>query len=128
MEAFLFDNDIDILVGTESHLDGTVLSSEVLPSNFCTYRKDRNCYGGGVCISVKNTIPSLEIDTNSTIEIVWSYLNLGKNSDVVIGSFYCPPHSPDTVLKGLESSLVSVKQKYPKALTIALVLTGNMAL
>ena len=38
-----------------------------------------------------------------------------------IGSFYCPPHSPDivdTVLEDPESSLVSVKQKYPKALII----------
>ena len=69
-------------------------------------------------ISVKSTIPSLGIDTNSTIKIVWSYLNLGRNSDVVIGSFYCPPHSPDTVLEDLQSSLVSVKQKYPKALII----------
>jgi len=59
-KAFLFDNDIDILVGTESHLDETVLSSEILPSNFCTYRKDRNCYGGGVFISVQNTISSLQ--------------------------------------------------------------------
>ena len=118
LEAFLFSNDIDILVGTESHLDDTISNSEILPNNFCTYRKDRNSNGGGVFISVKNTIPSFEIDTDTTIEIVWTYLNVGKSSDMIVGSFYCPPHSPDTTLEELRSSLVYIKQKYPNAFVI----------
>jgi len=62
LEAFLFSNDFDILVGTESHLDDTILSSEILPNNFCTYRKDRNSIGGGAFVSVKNTILSFDVD------------------------------------------------------------------
>jgi len=74
----LFSKDIDILVGTESHLDDTILSSEMLPNNFCTYRKDRNSNGGGVFISVKKMIPSFKVDTDTTIKIVWGHLNAEK--------------------------------------------------
>jgi len=115
LEAFLFNNDIDILIGTESHLDENISSSEIIPNNFHTYRKDRNIYGGGVFVSVRNTISSLRIDVNLSIEIVWAHLSIGKNSDIVVGSFYCPPHSNDSVLEELESSLVFIKQKYPNA-------------
>ena len=58
LEAFLVSNNIDILVGTESHLDELYLNSEIFPRNYNTYGKDRNCYGGGVFISVKSTVPS----------------------------------------------------------------------
>ena len=90
------------------------LHFEIWPlPNFHTYRKDRNNYGGGVFVSVKNTIHSSQIDTNSPIEIVWMYVRVGKNNDVIVGSFYCPLHSTDTVLGDLQSSVDAIKQKYP---------------
>ena len=99
----------------ESHLNETIFSSEIFPNNFQTYRKDRHSYGGGVFVSVKSSIPSSQIDINSSIEIVWSYIHLNKNSDVIVGSVYCPPHSVDTVLKDLQSCVVEIKQGYPSA-------------
>ena len=90
LETFLINNDIDIIIGTDS---------EIFPNNFHTYRKDRNNYGGGVFVSVKNTIHPSQMDTNSPIETVWTYVRVGKNNDVIVGSFYCPPHSTDTVLE-----------------------------
>jgi len=50
-------------------------------------------------------LPLKYIDTDTTIriEIVWTHLNAGKNSDIIAGSFYCLPHSPDTTLAILTS-------------------------
>ena len=115
LETFITNNDIDIIIGTESHLNKTILSSEIFPNNFQTYRKDRNSYGGGVFVSVKSSIPSSQIDINSSIEIVWSYIHLNKNSDIIVGSVYCLPHSADTVLEDLQSCVVKIKQRYPSA-------------
>ena len=89
-ETFLINNDIDIIIGTESHLTKTIQNSEIFPKNFHTYRKGRNNYGGGVFVSVKNTVYSSQIDTNSPIEIVRTYVHVGKNNDIIVGSFYCP--------------------------------------
>jgi len=49
LEVYLETYAIDILIGTESHLNESI---EVFPSNYQTYRKDRNTFGGGVFISI----------------------------------------------------------------------------
>ena len=58
LETFLVNNTVDILIGTESHLDTSVQDSEIIPKDFNTYRKDRNRFGGGVLVLVKNTLSS----------------------------------------------------------------------
>ena len=94
LETFLINNDIDIIIGTESHLTETFQNSEIFPNNFHTYRKDRNNYGGGVFVSTKDTVHSSQIDTNSPIEIAWTYVHIGKNNDVIVGFFIVPPTQP----------------------------------
>ena len=70
LEAFLVSNNVDILIGTES---------EIFPTNYNTYRKDRNCYGGGVFITVKSSVPSYQIDIDSSsIEIICAYLHIRR--------------------------------------------------
>ena len=34
LETFITNNDIDIIIGTESHLNETILSFEIFPNNF----------------------------------------------------------------------------------------------
>ena len=98
---FLVTHTIDIFIGTESHLNESILNSEVFPSNYQTYRKD----SGGVFISIQSSILCTQINDNSTIEIVWTHVHLDKNNDFIAGSFYCPPHSSDTILDDLQSSI-----------------------
>ena len=104
-------------MGTESHLDETILSFEIFPNNFFHTGKIEI-----VMVTVfsflLNTILSLRIDTNTSTEIIWIHVNVSKNSDIVFGSFYCPPHSSDTILEDLRSSLVYIKLKYPRAQVI----------
>ena len=110
------------------------VSSEIFSCNFQAYRKGRNSYGGGVFVLAKSSIPSSQIDINSPIETVWSYINLNKNSDIIVGSVYFPAHPADTVLDDLQSCVVEVKQRYPGAQIIlggdlnCPVLAGNMVL
>ena len=106
-------NKTDILIGTESHLDGSILNAEVFPKHYDSYRKDRNIHGGGVFILVKDTISSSQISIDSSLEIVWVRLHLRNKNDLIVGSFYCPPNSSPTVLDNLSSSIADIKSKYP---------------
>ena len=106
---------MDLLIGTESHLDISIQDSEIIPKHFNTYRKDRNRFGGGVLVLVKNTLSSSQIDIQSSIEIIWVHFHASKGSDIIVGSFYRPPHSADSVLDGLMSSILSIKEKFPRA-------------
>src|SRR5207245_10553521 len=51
-ECLLDSTSADIVIGTESWLDHSILSSEIFPKNMTLFRKDRTSgRGGGVCIS-----------------------------------------------------------------------------
>ena len=54
LETLISIHNIDILIGTESHLDDSILNSEIFLPSFSVYRNDRNKHGGGVFILVKN--------------------------------------------------------------------------
>ena len=55
LEALIKEHDIDIVMGCESHLDTSYFTSEVFPTNYVVYRKDRSIGGGGVFIAIKMT-------------------------------------------------------------------------
>ena len=47
LSGLIHEHEPDIIVGCESHLDNSYLSSEIFPAGFNIYRKDRTA-GGGV--------------------------------------------------------------------------------
>ena len=104
LEAFLSTHNIDILLGSESHLENTILNSEIFPNSYNIYRKDRNRHGGGVFILIRDTFSTSEITLESPLEIVWIKVHIKNYDDLIIGSFYCPPNSPPTVFDDLVQS------------------------
>jgi len=97
LEAFLVTHNINILLGTESHLDGSISNSELFPSQYHIYRKDGDIHGGGVFILVNSSIPSSQVVIDTPCEAVWIQMHNTQHSDIIVGSFYCPPHSPTSV-------------------------------
>ena len=94
LEVFLKMQNIHLVMGTESHLDGAVFDSEVFPSNYTVYRKDRNIHGGGIFVLVEKSIPSSVIETDSPCEIIWVRLYVQNTNDVILDT---PPHSPVSI-------------------------------
>ena len=86
--------ELDIFLGTEFHLDNSYFNSDLFSCKHNVYRKDRNKHGGGVFILVNNTIPSFQIEVDSPLELIWVYLHVNTQADIIFGCFYCPPHSP----------------------------------
>ena len=56
------NNKIDILMISETKLDNSFPNGEfIIPGYTEPYRKDRNCYGGGILLYRRSNIPSKEI-------------------------------------------------------------------
>ena len=91
----------------------TFFDSEIFPSNFSVYRKDRNKYGSGVFVAICENLPSYQIYTDSSLEIIWVRLHINPNSDVILGSFYHPLNSSFSVLNDLRDSLCYIKSQFP---------------
>ncbi|MCG8078095.1 MAG: hypothetical protein JAY75_17890 [Candidatus Thiodiazotropha taylori] len=94
-ETFL---DFNILAFTESHLDASVTTENILLEQFDTpYRKDRTNHGGGVIIYVSNDLlhtrkPELEIYCD---ESIWIEIKMRKET-FLLGTFYSPRTSDAT--------------------------------
>ena len=77
LEVFLRLQNIQLVVGTESHLNESFLNSEVFLSGYTVYRKDRNIHGG-VLILVDESLPSSVIEVDFPCEIIWVHLHVQK--------------------------------------------------
>jgi len=110
--AALIDlHDIDIVLGTESHIDQSFLSSEILPKSYNLLRKDRCLGGGGVFIAYKQYLQILEEHTlTMENEILWAKLRVGSNHNCYYFSFYRPPDTDANALTMLQQSLIKLQQ------------------
>lgn len=81
----------DIVYGTESWLHEDIQSTEIFPSNFTVFRKDRNTTtkGGGVFQAIrKNLIATSRPDLDSDAETLWTEVQLRNNCSFISGVFY----------------------------------------
>ena len=94
LQCVLSSTDPDIVIVTETWLDASIMSSEIFPSDFTAYRKDRktDTRGGGVLIAVNNRLmSSLENDLDTKCEIVWVKIEIAGVKTLHVGGFYRPP-------------------------------------
>ena len=112
MEVFLESNKINLMIGTELHLDDSIYSSEIFPRNYSVYRKDRNIHGGGVFILIEKSIPSSILEVDSSCEIIWVVLHLQGTHNIILGAFYTPPSSTPSVWEDLTNCLIQIRQKF----------------
>ena len=89
---------IDILILTETKLDETFLTSQFLMDGLSKpYRFNRNKYGGGVMIYIRDTIPIKVLGKHScpnNIECLFIELNFRKCKRLLCGTYH-PPSQND---------------------------------
>ena len=91
----------DVILGTETWLDGTIANSEILPPGFNIYRKDRKRNGGGVLIAVSTHLPSHEIPelAMDDCELVWAKIPLKGKRHLILASYYHPHTNDEASMK-----------------------------
>ena len=102
----------DIVMGNESWLREHTLSSEIFPSEYNIYRKDReNKSGGGVFLAVKNSLVSRHReDLDSDCEAVWTEITIEGAKKLVVGSYYHKPSAQADSLINLQKSINPIKK------------------
>jgi len=106
----------DIVFGTESWLKPDILSSEVFPTGYSVYRKDRSDGYGGVFVACREPLISCNVYLeNNNCELVACQIKLLNNSDLIVCSVYRPPSSSDDYLNQLCNHLESIKSSHPNS-------------
>lgn len=90
---FITSNNIEIVLLAETFFEN---NTSFNINGFCIYRKDRDSFGGGVAIAVKNNIAHKCIGSieTSIIENISIEVNI-NNSRYIVTAAYCPRYSKD---------------------------------
>jgi hypothetical protein len=99
-------------LGTETHLDSTT-TDNMIDNSYNIYRLDRNKFGGGVIIGIKNIPRSKSIDniTTDCFESVFAELSF-KNYKYLIGSIYIAPNPTSTQINEVEKLIKKINNFY----------------
>ena len=99
-QAFIANENPDIIAGTESNLNHDINSNEVFTPEFNIFRKDRKetgdtRKGGGVFFAVRNNLSCRSFklsEATKKCEILWVVLST-REGNTYLGNYYRPPAS-----------------------------------
>ena len=112
----LVSNNIDVLVIEETKLDDTFpAKSFVIPGYKEPFRKDRNAYGGGIMVFIREDIPSRKlptIDGFTDFEGLFIEINLRKSKWLLLATYKPPSFSKDYYFALVNKALDAYSSKF----------------
>ena len=109
----LHNENIDIIIGAETHLDGNLLNSEILPPNYTAIRNDRNRSGGGVAIIHKIDLQVTEIRRPKNVELVAAKVQCHGKKPLIICAVYRPPNNNREYMDTLCATIRDIYNSHP---------------
>ncbi len=106
IQSYILSKLLDIICITETWLTNEHFDSEILPIDFCIYRRDRESRGGGILIGVKKSIPSRLYSIGCNAEFL--AIEISTKPTVLLCCVYVPPNSPNDYYTNIISSLRSL--------------------
>ena len=93
MAAGVINDDPDIIIGSETHLDSSILDAEFLPPNYNLWRNDRNRLGGGVIVLYKNDLQVHEVRSSKTVELIAVKVSCQGRKPLILCAVYRRPNN-----------------------------------
>ena len=94
LEALIESSKPDIILGTETWLDSSIKSSEILPPylNYDIERRDRpSDPHGGVLIAARNELLLSNITRSKNLELISGTITIEGEKKMKIAAYYRPP-------------------------------------
>ena len=123
MKEKLEGRPFDIITISETHLDETIMDSEVALEGFCLERLDRNRRGGGVAVYVDDSLPyhrRYDFEQNG-VEALWVEIKPKNSKAILIGTIYRPPRSSCEYQSMIEQMVSRVSD-----LNVELIVLGDL--
>ena len=119
----LVDRNIDVLVITETKLDESYPTAQLLIRGYSEpFRSNRNRHGGGILIYIREDIPSKELTTKhkfpDDIEGIFVEMNLRKTKWLLFGTYHPPSQVLDYYMNYLERSVDIYSEFYDNFLLL----------
>ena len=97
-------SEFDILCFTETHLDANILDRDLAIAGFSTiFRKDRNCFGGGVMVYISDSLKPMRESPNTTCKCIWLEI-CNHTFNIFLCCTYRPPNSDSSFWENIKCS------------------------
>ena len=103
------------IAGTESWLDPTTFSSEIFPTNYQVFRKDRSDGYGGVFFACINTINCSQVTIASPCECIVCRVELTNSKVLIVITAYRPPNRDLLYVHNLCQIIADIYSTYKNA-------------
>ena len=114
----IITGNIDVLVITETKLDDSFPTNQFNLEGFSTpYRQDRNRFGGGILIYIREGIPNKLLSKHTfsnDIEGIFVEINMRKIKWLLLGSYHPPSQSDQYYFENLSKALDIYTEHYEK--------------
>ena len=120
--AELAKDNIDVLLISETKIDSFFPSEQFAINNYKIFRRDRNCFGGGLMVYVNENIPWRELypeQNDSNFEIIFLEITLRNRKWLLIGLYKPPGQKEKGFLENLNSILNKSISKYENIILIS---------
>eukprot|EP00111_Clytia_hemisphaerica_P019322 TCONS_00057045-protein len=113
LQKLLYDHNIDVVLGSETHIDPSIGDSDILPNGYRAFRNDRlHKSGGGVIIIVKNSLFAVEAAKSKDSESISVKIETFQKP-IILTSVYRPTNKNqkylDSLIKDIKSTLSKFK-------------------
>ena len=115
----IIEDTFDIFLISETKIDNSFPNSEFSINGYRMFRRDSNCFGGGLCLYVKDRIASKQLNShkeNTNTEAIYLEINIRKRKWLIIGTYKPPSQNNSLFLENLPNNLSTYLKGYDNIL------------
>lgn len=97
LEVIINDLNPDVIIGTETWLNGNIKSAEIVPPSlgYDIVRRDRQDSYGGVLIATKQDLQLSNVEISKRVEMIHGSIMMKGGKRMVVAAYYRPPGRVD---------------------------------
>ena len=106
--------NFDLFLVSETKLDESFPNNQFSISGYRMFRQDRNCFGGGLCIYVKENIASkqLNLHLDKETEAIYLEINIRSRNWLIVGLYKPPSQNNSFLLENMSKNLSRYLDSY----------------
>ena len=110
----IINPDFDTFLVSKTKLDKSFPNNQFSISGYRMFRQDKNCFGGGLCIYVKENIASkqLNLHLDKETEAIDLEINLRSRKWLIVGLWKPPSQNNSLFLENMSKNLSKYLDSY----------------
>ena len=114
LAATLDENNLDIVIGTETHLTPSIQSGEFLPDNYSAIRRDRGDGFGGVIVIYKSDLVVSELTSARDCEFLSVKVQCHGRKSIILAGTYRRPSGNLAEIENISKHIGQTTKKYAR--------------